>query len=172
MTDDDRHSQRLPGLQGIGVPEDLAEEVALPDDLDADAVGEYYVPEVARRRQAGLVYLVGAAIVALGIVLGLPAGMWLLVALLVLIGAFHYLAGWRLEVREWQALQVANRATEFPVGHASAQLNFDGWRSRPVWNVLVFSADEPPSQRGLVRVDGITAEIVERYVEDVPDSEL
>jgi hypothetical protein len=93
------------------------------------------------------------------------------VALLAAIGGFHFLAGWRLDVREWKALQVANQATGFPVGHASAQLTFDGWRSRPVWNVLVFSADDPPSQRGLVRVDGITAEVVEEYVEDVPASE-
>ena len=169
---DDQHSKRLPGLQGIEVPEDIAEAVSLPEDLDANAVGDYYVPDVARRRQAGIFYLAGAAIIAGGIALGLPTGMWLMVAMLLAIGGFHFLAGWRLEVREWKALQVANQATGFPVGHASAQLNFDGWRSRPVWNVLVFSADDPPSQRGLVRVDGITAEVVDQFTEAVPASEL
>jgi hypothetical protein len=169
---DGKSSRKLPGLQGIGVPEEVAEAVSLPDDLDADAVGEYYVPDVARRRQAGVAYLAGGGITALGIALGLPSGMWLMVALLIGIGAFHFVAGWRLEVREWKALQVANQATGFPVGHASAQLNFDGWRSRPVWNVLVFSADDPPSQRGLVRVDGITADVVEQYTESVPLTEL
>jgi hypothetical protein len=171
VTDDQAHSKRLPGLQGIEVPEAVAEAVALPEDLDADAVGEYFVPDVARRRQAGIVYLVGAGIVAAGVLLGLPAGMWLMAGILAAAGAYHFVAGWHLEVREWQALQVANRATDFPVGHASAQLTFDGWRSRPVWNVLVFSADDPPSRRGLVRVDGITAEVVEAYVEAVPAEE-
>jgi hypothetical protein len=93
---------------------------------------------------------------------------WTAVVPLVLIGAYHLVAGWRLRVREGRALEAANREVEFPVGHASAALGFTGWRSRPVWNVLVFSADEPPTKRGLVRVDGIDAAIIESYVEDVP----
>jgi hypothetical protein len=32
----------------------------------------------------------------------------------------------------------------------------------------VFSADEPPSQRGLVRVDAIAGSVVDSYVEDIP----
>ena len=47
-------------------------------------------------------------------------------------------------------------------------MNFEGWRARPVWNVLVFSAEEPPTRRGLVRLDGITGNIMEAYVEDIP----
>jgi hypothetical protein len=35
----------------------------------------------------------------------------------------------------------------------------------------VFSADDPPSRRGLVRVDGIDGSVVETYVEDVPPGE-
>jgi hypothetical protein len=37
-----------------------------------------------------------------------------------------------------------------------------------VWNVLVFSADEPPSRRGLVRIDAVDGHVVESYVEDSP----
>ncbi len=81
-------------------------------------------------------------------------------------------AGWHLEVREWRALEIANRAVGFPVGHASANLGFYGWRSKPIWNILVFSADDPPSERGLVRVDGITGSVVEQYAEPVPEGEL
>jgi hypothetical protein len=39
-----------------------------------------------------------------------------------------------------------------------------------VWNVLVFSADDPPSERGLVRVDGIDAHVVDTYMEQVPEA--
>jgi hypothetical protein len=67
-------------------------------------------------------------------------------------------------------LEVANRAVAFPVGHASASLGFTGWRARPVWNVLVFSADEPPSERGLVRIDGIDGHVVDSYVEEIPEA--
>jgi len=60
---------------------------------------------------------------------------------------------------------------QFPVGHASAVVGFDGLRARPVWNVLVFSADEPPTQRGLVRVDAVDGHVVESVTEEVASSE-
>ena len=155
----------------IEVARDVADREAMPDDLDANVLGPYSVPDVARRRTAGLVYVIGAAIVAASILLGLPSGMWIVAAGLLVIAAYHLVAGWHLKVRQGEALTVANRATEFAAGHASATLNFEGWRAKPVWNVLVFSADEPPSRRALVRVDARTADVVGSYEEAVPEIE-
>jgi len=115
-----------------------------------------------------MVYLVAAAVTALAATAGLPAGMWLIAAVLAAIGGYHFVAGWHLVVREGRALEAANRAIGFPVGHASASLGFTGWRAHPIWNVLVFSADEPPTRRGLVRVDAVTGAVVEQYDEPVP----
>ena len=84
------------------------------------------------------------------------------------IAAYHRLAGWNLQIMDGEALEIANREAEFAAGHASAALNFETWRARPVWNVLMFSADDPPTQRGLVRVDGISGEVVGSYVEEIP----
>ena len=160
--------------RGIEIPEEVASAAGLPDDLNAGALDlyPYAVPDPARRRRAALVYVGAAGVTAVLIGLGLPSGMWVAVALLLAVAAWHYAAGWHLEVREGEALEVANRAIGFPVGHASANLGFTGWRSRPVWNVLVFSADEPPTQRGLVRVDGVTGNVVEEYHEEIPEGEL
>jgi hypothetical protein len=160
-----------PELPAIEVPADVAEAAHMPEDLDANVFGPYEVPDPGRRRRAGLVYLVGAAVIAGGIAAGLPGGMWVMVALLGAIAAYHRVAGWRLGIRESRALEVANRATDFPVGHASATLGFEGPLAKPIWNVLVFSADEPPTQRGLVRVDAATGDVVEQYVELVPYGE-
>ena len=63
----------------------------------------------------------------------------------------------------------ATRAVGFPVGHASAQLGWRGLRSRPTWRILVYSADEPPSKRGLVLVDGVDGVVLEHFVEDNPE---
>jgi hypothetical protein len=161
-------SDRRPELPAIEVSADVAAAAGMPDDLDANVLGPYEVPDPARRRRAGIVYFVGAAIVLAGMALGLPAGMWVMAAILGGIGAYHFAAGHHLAVRETAALTAANRATAYPVGHASAVLGFDGVMARPVWNVLVFSTDDPPSQRGLVRVDGRTGEVIETYTEDVP----
>lgn len=156
--------------RSIEIPADVAEAAAIPEDLDSNLVGEYHVPDTNRRRRAAVVYFVGAVVVAVLITTGaLPSAMWwAAVAVLVVVGSYHLIASWNLEVREGEALDVANRTLEFPVGHASASLGFAGWRARPVWNVLVFSADDPPSQRALVMVDGIDGTVTDQYTEPVP----
>jgi hypothetical protein len=156
--------KRIPRLE---IPNDVAADAAVPEDLDSDVYGPYAVPEPARRRSAGLVYLGAALLVAVGIAVGLPGGMGVAAAGLGALAAYHAITAWHLAVREDRALETANRATEFPVGHASAAMSFEGWRARPVWNVLVFSADDPPTKRGLVRVDALSGEVVETYTEAI-----
>ena len=159
--------------RSIEIPAEVAATAAIPEDLDSNVVGEYHVPDTNRRRRAALAYFVGAAVIA-GLIAtgGLPSAMWwTAVVVLVVVGAYHLIAGWNLEVREGEALEIANRTVQFAVGHASASLGFVGWRARPVWNVLVFSADDPPSERGLVRIDGIDGNVVDHYNEPVPEPE-
>jgi hypothetical protein len=164
-------TDRRPELPRIEVAADVAAAAGMPDDLDANLVGPYEVPDPARRRRAGLVYFAAAVIVVACIGLGLPIGMWIIAALLTAVGFYHLAAGSHLEVSDRSALTAANRATDFPVGHASAVLGFEGLLARPVWNVLVFSADEPPSQRGLVRIDGRSGDVLETYAEAVQPAE-
>lgn len=156
--------------RSIEIPAEVAEAAAIPEDLDSNVVGEYHVPDTNRRRRAAVVYFVGAVVVGVLIATGaLPSAMWwTAVAALTAVGVYHLIASWNLEVREGEALEIANRTVDFPVGHASASLGFSGWRARPVWNVLVFSADDPPSQRALVMVDGISGDVADSYVEPVP----
>ena len=63
----------------------------------------------------------------------------------------------------------ATRRVGFAVGHASAQLGWRGLRSRPTWRILLYSAENPPTKRGLVLVDGVDAEIVSYFVEANPE---
>ena len=162
-------TDRRPELPPIEVEAEVAAAAGMPEDLNANLLGPYEVPDPARRKQSGVVYFVGAGSVAVGIAAGLPSGMWVIAGLLTLIGAYHIAAGRHLEIKDGAALEIANKETEFPVGHASAVLGFDGLLARPVWNVLVFSADDPPTQRGLIRVDGRSGEVVETYTEVVSD---
>ncbi len=152
-------------------PLEISEEVAraqgVPYDLDATQRQPHTIPSTRRRRTAAVVYLVGAALGAGSVVAGLPAGMFVIVGAMVVVAIWHLASAWRIEILDPEALETANRATEFAVGHASAAVGFDGWRARPIWNVLVFSADDPPSQRGLVRVDAVDGHVVEMYSEEV-----
>lgn len=150
--------------RGIQIPDDVARSEAVPEDLDATQRAPYAIPSTRRRRNAAAVYGTAAVLAA---VVGSGAGMVPIAALLALIALWHLAAAWRIDVLDTRALEIANREVPMAVGHASAAVGFDGWRARPIWNVLVFSADDPPTQRGLIRVDAVDGKVVETYVEAV-----
>jgi len=142
----------------------------LPEELDVTAyVGPYVFPDIRRRRIAGAIYVViGLIALAAGIAAdnrGLVFGG----VLLLLIAVYHWVAGWSLKVDQTDALAVASRTVGFPVGHASAQLAWRGLLSRPAWRILVYSADEPPSIRGLVELDAVDGHVLGEYTEHNPE---
>lgn len=153
----------MSGRRRIEIPAEVAADEAVPHDLDATQHDPYTIPSTRRRLRGTVVY--GVAAVLAGV-----AGLWFVAALFTLAALWHALASWTIEVLDPQALEMATREVQFPVGHASAVVGFDGIRARPVWNVLVFSADDPPTQRGLVRVDAVDGHVVESFTERVASS--
>jgi hypothetical protein len=155
------------------VTDDRAEQEragdALPGELDVTLVGPYTFPDIARRRIAAAIDVV----VALGCLVAYLAtrngGFAAAAAILAAVGVYTFAAGWPLRVDQTEALAVASRAVGFPVGHASAQLAWRGLRSRPTWRILVYSADEPPSIRGLVELDGVDGRVIGSYTERNPE---
>lgn len=147
----------------------------LPEDLDASGfVGPYTFPDNKRRRIPGLIYLTtGAALCGLWAVRGdgvlVNTGLLVAGIALVAIGVYHLVAGYPLRVDQTDALAAAGREVGFAVGHASAQLGWRGVRSRPTWRILLYSAEDPPTQRGLVLVDGVDGRTVAHFVEDNPE---
>jgi hypothetical protein len=146
----------------------------LPEDLDAAGfVGPYMFPDNSRRRIPGYLYLlVAVACVTVWATVDsayVNRGFVFAAVLLALVGLYHLQAGWSLDVDERDALVAATREVGFPVGHASAQLGWRGVRSRPTWRILLYSAEAPPTKRGLVLVDGVDGAIVEHFVEDNPE---
>ena len=149
----------------------------LPADLQPDEfIGAYEFPDNSRRRIPGVIY------VALAL---LCLALWLLSAdssaiindgfgwaalVLGLVGAVSITSGWRMTVDEKDALVAAQQAIGFPVGHASAQQVWHGFRSRPTWRVLCYSAEEPPQRRGLVLVDAVDGSVLQHLIEDNPES--
>jgi hypothetical protein len=142
----------------------------LPEDLDVTAyVGPYVFPDIKRRRIAGTIY-VGLGILVLWVALATDnRGLLFGAILLAAIAAYHFVAGWSLNIDQTEALAVASRTVGFPVGHASAQLAWRGLRSRPAWRILVYSADEPPSVRGLVELDAVDGTVLGEYTETNPE---
>lgn len=148
----------------------------LPADLQPDLVDpeDYVFPNNNRRRVPGYLYLgIAAILVLIYLVRGdgilVNNGLLVAAAILVAVGAYSIVSGWNLAVDERDALVAAVAEVGFPVGHASAQMGWRGVLSRPTWRVLLYSADDPPSQRGFVLVDGVDGGIVDSFVEANPE---
>lgn len=142
----------------------------LPEDLDVTSwVGPYEFPDNARRGRIALVYLAGAVATGAAWWASGNGGMAAATVLLVVIALVHRSASWPTRIDQTEALVVANRAVGFPVGHASAQMAWRGLRSRPTWRILLYSADEPPSKRGLVELDAVDGSVLGHYTEANPE---
>ncbi|NLA35515.1 MAG: hypothetical protein GX868_07480 [Actinobacteria bacterium] len=161
-------------------PDDVVDERDIVDELPADLnvaefESDYMLPNNNRRRIPAAIYAVIAVVM-----LYLWAAhresspyvndgmLWVGIAL----GAFAiygFVAGRTLTVDETEALKTATKTVGFPVGHASAQMVWRGWLSRPVWRLLVYSADNPPAKRGIVVVDGLNGGVIEWFAEDNPE---
>lgn len=158
------------------VPGDHDHRDELPDDLNAAGyVGPYQFPDNSRRRIPGVIYLVIAAACVIVWLAGRNSvafvnngWLWAAAALSVM-AVISITSGWRMHVKEVEALIAAQQAVGFPVGHASAQQVWRGIRSRPTWRVLCYSTEDPPHQRGLVLVDAIDGAVIEQMVEDNPE---
>ena len=145
----------------------------LPEDLNiSEFVGVSQFPDNSRRRIPGYIYLAtGVAVVALVLAIGsdgpfINSGLLTGGVALALFGLLCLTSGWRMTIDEQQALEAAGTAVGFPVGHASAQQVWRGFRSRPTWRVLCYSSEDPPSQRGLVLVDAVNGKVVEHLSQE------
>lgn len=141
----------------------------LPEELDVTLVGPYTFPDIARRRIAGTIHALLAAGCAWAGFASDNGGLLLAAVLLGGTAGYHFLAAWPLRIDQTEALATASRTVGFPVGHASAQLAWRGLRSRPTWRILLYSADEPPSIRGLVELDAVDGTVLGDYTEANPE---
>lgn len=138
-----------------------------PGDLSPDA-GPHSDLSTRRRARAAIVYFALAGIGA-GITLatGISA-LWLTMVLaLVAVGVFQLLGSWNMAVTDMQAIAIGSADATFAVGHGSATLGYTGWRARPMWQVLVFGADSPPTHQAVITVDAMTGDITGKYEEAV-----
>lgn len=177
MTGDDSNAESESEFGPETIPDGGVEPVdELPADLQPDLADhdDYIFPNNNRRRVPGFLYLgIAAFLVVVYVLRGdgvfVNAGHLFVATLLAAFGVYSLVAGWNLDVDERDALVAAVGEVGFPVGHASAQMGWRGWLSRPVWRMLLYSADEPPSKRGFVLVDGVDGRIIESFVEANPE---
>ena len=149
---------------------EIAEGDTLPEDLDVTAfVGPYLFPSMRRRRIPAYMYVILGLLCLGGYAITANNGLLASAIFLGLVALYHFASAWPLVIDQTEALLIATRTVGFPVGHASAQLAWRGLRARPVWRILLYSADTPPSMRGLVELDAVDGHVIGDYTEPNPE---
>lgn len=143
----------------IEIPQELADAEAVPDDLNANDVGPFLFPNPGRRRLGAAVYAGTGALALISSVTFLPSSMAFVGLGFLVLAAYQIYTAVETKLDEMEALNIAGGHAGFAVGHASAALRFVGIRSYPVWNVLMYDAGDPPTQRSLVLVDAVTGAV-------------
>jgi hypothetical protein len=134
-----------------------------------DAVGPYRVLDTATRRRAAIVYLAVAAIAVALVALSGVGAMWFTAVLpLIVLAALQVAGGWRMTVKDIEAIRIASDNASFEVGHGSATLGFRGPLAKPVWQVLVFADGPAPDRQALITVDALSGDVRGSYEEPVP----
>ncbi len=148
----------------------------LPEDLQPGLVDyeDYLFPNNNRRRVPGYLYLSISAVVLLLCIyfresVFVNPGVIVAALGLGVFGAYSIFAGVDLKIDERQALAKAVPAFGHTVGHASAQMSWHRSLSLPVWRILLYSAENPPSHRGFVVVDATTGAVLEAISEENPE---
>lgn len=154
--------------------DDVPHTDELPEDLDISGlVGPYEFPNNSKRRVASVLYfVVGVICIGLGFGVESPlvnGGLAVVGIGLVAFAVYSWAVAVDTAVDEADALVVAARTVGLVPGHASAQMTWRGWRSRPVWRILLYSDEEQPLHRALVVVDGVSGDVIEHLVEDNPE---
>ncbi|MBX7160973.1 MAG: hypothetical protein K1X95_11840 [Acidimicrobiia bacterium] len=173
MSEDDR--QEGESSESAEAAEELEfAEAAGDDELSAEEqalFASYVFPEPSHRRISAVAFWTfGAALIVAWIALRSDpvVSVGALVGGITLVGAgvWFWSAGWHLRLDQGEALITATREAGFPVGHASALLGWRGVTARPTWRILLYSAETPPSRRGLVEIDATTGEVLGSYTGD------
>jgi hypothetical protein len=134
-----------------------------------EPVGPYRVLDTATRRRAAVVYLAVAGLAAALIAMTGVSAMWLTAVVpLVGLALLQVAGGWRMKVKDVEAIEIASDHASFDVGHGSATLGFRGVLAKPVWQVLVFADGPAPDTQALVTIDALTGDVRDAYEESVP----
>jgi len=151
----------------------------LPADLQPDLADheDYIFPDNDRRRSPGYLYLAISCCLLVACIIWresafVNTGVILGSFLLGVFGIYSIRAGEKLVFDERLALSKAAEICGFSVGHASAQMTWRGFVSKPMWRILMFSADDPPTTRGFVLIDAISGEVIDSITENNPDNWL
>ena len=159
----------------IEISQEAADKQVIPEDLNSLAVGSYIIPNPQRRKTYGFLLIITALISQFIFYfndwLSVTAG-----AVLVLFTGISILfINNTIEVKQSHVIQIVSSYIPHSIGYYSIALTFEFVKNlfflKPVWTVIVYDHNNPPTNKTIIEIDASTAELVsEIYTEPIKNA--
>lgn len=159
-------------VEGIDISQEDADKQIVPEDLNSLAVGSYIVPNPKRRKTFGVMLIITAlisqVITSFYDWLNITVG----VILVILIGIFILFIDNTINVKQSNVIENVVKHIPHSIGYYSIALTFQFMKKylflKPVWTVIVYDHNNPPTMKTIIEIDASTAELVsETYTESL-----
>ena len=161
--------------EGINILQEDADKQTVPEDLNSLAVGSYILPNPKRRRTYGLLLIITSIVVNFIISFNDWLNITVGTTLVLLIGVFILLIDNTINVQQSQVIQRVSKHIPHSIGYYSIALTFEFIKNykflKPVWTVIVYNHNNPPTMKTIIEINASTAELVsETYTESITNA--
>ena len=146
---------------GIDIKEGDANKENIPSDLNSLAYVDYRLPSLKRRKD--YIFLI-ISILILCLILSIYY-LWIdftfTFLILSFISIYLMLTYRESKISQNEVIEIAGKFIHHSIGSYSIGLTFNGIRLKPVWTVIIYDHEEPPTQRTIVEIDANEGHLVE-----------
>ena len=162
-------------VDGIDISKEDADKQVVPEDLNSLAVGSYIVPNPKRRRTFAIMLIITAFVSQIVISLYDWLDITVGVFLVFLIGIFILFIDNTINVEQSNVIENVAKHIPHSTGYYSIALTFQFMKKyrflKPVWTVIVYDHNNPPTMKTIIEIDASTAELVsEAYTESITNA--
>ena len=162
-------------VEGIDISQKDADKQIVPEDLNSLAVGSYIVPSPKRRKTYGLMLIVTALISQVITSFYGWINITVGVVLVILTGIFVLFIDNTINVKQSDVIENVVKHIPHSIGYYSIALTFQFIKQylflKPVWTVIVYDHNNPPTMKTIIEIDASTAELVsETYTESITNA--
>ena len=147
-------------MSGIDISEADASKENLPEDLNSLAYGAYRLPDLSRRRLfAYIILFFCISSFTLSYFLQIRIFTYPGVIFLIIF-VYIYSLNNQIKIDQSEVIETTAKYIDHSVGYYSVALTFNGLFLHPVWTVIIYDHNIPPSCRSIIEINANTSELI------------
>ncbi len=157
---------------GINIDIDDAEKQLVPDDLNSLAVGSYKIPNPIIRNRYFYIFIFLSLLTILISNYFSWINLYPASILLFILSIFTKFIENNMTIKQSEIIEYVSAYLPHSIGYYSIALTFSFVFNfkllKPVWTVIVYDHNNPPTQKSIIEFDAYTKEIIsDVYTEEV-----